>query len=669
MVEDLNHVVYDILYPSPPDLTKIVSISIAVDLWCHEINTRRIAGTLDQLNLRRNILNGPMPRYLPISILLEIEKYVKRIGLSIEQWLLLHTGRDLFGNEILQHFADFVGDFDGSIHQVNTAKRLVLNDRIDNVLRLKMACTYCFEDDINRIWATISTYIRLRLRRSLFWSNPVLYYWICRLQNGAYRLPPPENPHRTIEEEIFCNLYIANWSFAEYFWSRFDANSRMRAMINSPIHFVKFYRYFLTNYNETELDEFVNRKALDVMYALLRKGTRREDALSKGGPYYVNGTVQDIRPYFRVIWNLIKHRMSEYVLFLLVRKILIRLRIVEEEFDTSNCCELWITAPDHLKRPVIQLILLDDFLCICDQFVFRAYNDSVFEFLFVVLSDASAEDRSIFWARYWYKMIHRITARQLNELMNFCLSNENEILEFKRNTLSVFQNLRLNLVRLLLELKFDDLNELLEFCCPDERLRENMLREQLIVYFHANTDTIVNISPRANDFIDQVFGDVGPAVAFKTQLLCSESAQETFKRFIFCKAYRGNFHQVIRFIEILAPSEQTVLELMKYCLFPAFEKLFHAGYYLLNFGNGEFLNFINASLSSEDEVAKFKKTFSIDEVVKKAILTATTRSEIERYNSFLVPFLQWYFVTPEALNQFKARYAENDVFVQLTTER
>ncbi|XP_065213596.1 uncharacterized protein LOC135840818 isoform X3 [Planococcus citri] len=670
MAEVLTNV-YDILFPSPPPLKEIAAISIALGLWRQEINSHRIKNTLNQLNLQQDILSSDSLPCIPATIISFIKIYIRRAGLSIQQWLHDHDTyhKILFGKEILNDFIDFVGDFDGTIHYVRTARRLVLCDRIDKILKFKIACWYCFEDDILQMWPSVSNDVKYT--NVSFSSIPLPYYWICRLKNQLYKLPRSNSAGESVEEQIFRNDFPA-WSLKEYFWNRFDVDSRMRIAKKPPVNFAKiFSRYLLAKCNELEIDEFANGRAYSFIAALLK--CKSNLTYRSTGAYFNDDDFQSRALYFRAMWALIKIRMNGGKIFRLIRRIAQMLYKLQEPIDVSVYCELWNTIPDNVK-PEVTLAISRETSFLWSQYSYSFHgelNKSIhssflFDFLFTMLSDATVEEKPKFWSNNWIRLIDRMSITELNQLLSLCFDHdENKIIEFKTTSLTALQSVRTRCSKLLNDLSFEKLNEFLNFCYPDQQTRKTTCVNLLSEEFKLNDDNLEKVSPLLRDFINDAFDDVNLATDFKTQLIFSPSLLETFKQFINNYA---DFHRVKLVIDILAPSEQIACDFKKLHLVPIFEQKLRAGSLVVS-AEGEFLNFLRECFGSDEEIARFKETLSMDEIVQNMIRTATTAYGGPKYNSFLQQLLEWYFNTPQALEEFEARYADDDVFVMLTTRK
>ncbi|XP_065213606.1 uncharacterized protein LOC135840818 isoform X12 [Planococcus citri] len=653
---ELTTNVYDLLFPSPADLKEIASISIAAQLWRQEINAHRIKNTLSQLNLEQNILSGTsMPR-IPSSILSDIEKYVLRFGMSIKEWLRSHEYIGLFKKEIFNSFIDLAADFDGTVHYVRTAKRIVQCDEIDQILRFNIACKYCFEDDILRIVPLVSDYAKTVSTSSHLYD--LSFYWVCRLKNQLYKLPRPNDFGRSIEEQILCSNrsfeFPYAWSCVEYFWSRLDVDARRRVVINfdQPENLTRMIcRYLLPSFDEVMLDQFIQRMACYVLTV----------ALSRQLFFYDSRKL-----YVAATWTYIKNKIHTDTFVLIVKR-LINVHV----HDTSLYGELWDTAPNHLKQHVIQTIFSERNLFVDE----RAIKDpDSFAFLLTLLSCASAEHKRIFWGTHWRYLIRIKCIKSLDELMRLCFSNdENEIIEFKLNSLSQLQNIRNICSKLLRDRNFENLNEFLNFCCPNKSTLSVLKRNLIDDFEFTSEDSKLphdHLSSQLNDFINDACYDnnTNQAAQFKTQFLYLPSIETLFLEYL----NMGGFRQAIHFIDTLSPSKQIAIDVKRLRVLPSFQRKLRdherMGTGVFQFEERQFLNFLRDCFGSDEEIAGFKQTLNADEIVQNFIRSSINRPQNLKYNYFLVEFLEWYFITPQALDEFSSRYAGDEVFVLLTTK-
>ncbi|XP_065213608.1 uncharacterized protein LOC135840820 [Planococcus citri] len=670
--------VYDIVFPSPPPLKEIAAISIALRLWHQEINTHRIKNTLDKLNLQENILPSNSVSRIPSMVLSLIEKYVKRVGLSIKHWLLDHLNPNFSNKGILNDFIDFVADFDGSIHYVWTAKRLVQCDEVDILIRFRIACKYCLEDDIVRIWPSVSSHDDLKSKKFPFEENPELNYWVFRLKNQLYKLPRLMNQCQPIEEEIIHRTFrnettrYISWSFIDYFWNLIDSNARIRLITEEDEsrirrRMLRPYRYLLGKLNEMELEKFANATGYRIIFDLLCDfGDSTDCVVRICDKSYLKTDVLDRAPFVMAIWTYIKEKMNGDTFFLLVRKIV-------REFGRSPisspiCCELWNTALEHLKADAIQQLLPENSLD------FTAANDPVpasnidSSFLSAVLLNASEEDQRTFWLRHFCWLIDKTSAEEYDQLMRLCYSDdEDEIVHFKDLVLPRFPPIREKCVKLLNDLELEELNKFLGFWCTDEQTRKTMQQSFLVEGFEIDVKNIPKISPLLNDFIDDSYDDLNLATEFKTQLLYSPTMKEKFTKLVDFYGRGHSFYQEANFIDILAPSQQVARDLKRLYFIPLLQQKLIADSFKSKIEENEFSNFMSECTSNEDEIAELKASVSVDEMVQNVIRNVMGKKGGPEYNSFLVDFLEWYFRTTQELDEFKARYAEDDVFVKLIT--
>ncbi|XP_065216373.1 uncharacterized protein LOC135842711 [Planococcus citri] len=344
--------VYDLVYPSPVTLKEISSIVVAVQLWRKEI-CPHIEKERRKLNVKLNLkendirLRNVIPN-LPSAIYDYLEEYVEIFRVSILRWLNYHrenifTSCD-YGSlkNILIRFHDFSWDWNGTIHYARTAKRMILCDQFDEDEKFKIACLYCFEDDIKRIWPSVSS--------NMDWSSidfdhfPQLFYWICFLRNELDKVPNPRNV--SIDEAMLykCKSQSVNDSFVKYFWDRIPFDKQAQIVIERYVTWsLIFCRFILQKLNKHNLEMFLNAKGAVFLGFLL---------------YF--GDASELRTALRT-WMYIQNRISSSLFISYVDKSFRCECYMGAEFYSYNkrylFSKIWKSAPQHLKRSAIQNIL------------------------------------------------------------------------------------------------------------------------------------------------------------------------------------------------------------------------------------------------------------------------------------------------------------------------
>ncbi|XP_065219461.1 uncharacterized protein LOC135844974 [Planococcus citri] len=422
--------VHDLAFPSPIPLKEISAIVLVAELWREEIARTEIK-TEHELKLVKNIiLLRKIIANIPSEIRDLLVEYVAKFETSIKTWLVLHSfilvSHLCLPCDKLSTFHDFVWDWNGNIDNVRTAKRIMLCDRFTAVVKFKIACLYCFEDDIRRIWPFVSSnFIDLKLNeidffhRTRQYGSIQFFYWIYCLRNELHNMPNPYNVQ--IEEMVLGFCEFDSYSCAEYFWNRIPYERRLQAtcqdghvtICDSDV----FVRFFLQRLDDLQLAIFLTEIGVEFISKLL---------------------ANEFKIYVLPAWMYIRNKMNKSHFTRIIEKLLnmetnsftAKERLNSED-EVYICCELWRNSPENLKRSALNDLL-------SNEEVFKRIGTEKPEplremrFLITVLLDASFEQRHTFWCKNWRNLISGARVEDLMGVMKLCFRDENDMNLFKR---------------------------------------------------------------------------------------------------------------------------------------------------------------------------------------------------------------------------------------------
>ncbi|XP_065204118.1 uncharacterized protein LOC135834205 [Planococcus citri] len=405
---------YDLTYPSPITLKKISSIVVAVELWLKEICTHLESKRVQKLDLENNIPVRTVLPMLPSTIYSLLEEYVDRFRRSIVTWQIYHLG-NVFNHSnlknVLRRFHDFAWDWDGTIHEARTAKRMMLCDRLTEDEKFKLACLYCLEDDIKRIWPSVSD--RKNLNEINFRTCPQQYYWICYLRNELHKIPNPRSSNYPIDEFMIFSLSkdecrSMNGSSIMYFWNRLPSNRQSPLHDCIPIlkHVVIFSRFILPKLNKRKLDTFVAAKGT----VLIRDLLKSESTLVQ----------VHVLPTWMYIRSRINMKKFSHLINDMLEPKLICVTYCLHRIEANLFSKIWNSVPQDFKRSVLDDVLYNDRLFLsrnlCDP------ENNRMKFLITVLQDAALEERNAFWHKYWRQLIFSAPVEDSIFIMKFFFS-------------------------------------------------------------------------------------------------------------------------------------------------------------------------------------------------------------------------------------------------------
>ncbi|XP_065210319.1 uncharacterized protein LOC135838564 [Planococcus citri] len=665
--------VYDLTYPSAVTLEEMSAIAIVAELWREEIARAEIK-TLNELKLAKDIVLKKVTPNIPSTIYGLLIEYTAKFCVSIADWIKYHSKDVLFDTdynsswikyhsknvlfdtdsnsyiELLNKFHDFVWDWNGDIHYVRTAKRMMLSDRFAAVEKFKIACWYCFEDDIERIWPFVSS--NFDLAQIDFNVRPLLYYWICCLRNELNILPNPQD--EPIDELMFSNC--RSFFSLEYFWNRVPHERRSRpTSVLSTFHSSLFARFTLRRLNEFELEEFLAETGVNFMYSLLIFAREKVHVLPA--------------------WMYIRNKLNRSQFIRLIEKLLeheTRFFTAKERLNSDDevylCCEIWKNYPENMKQWVLNDVLLNETLFKSPCTRSSDTQPREMRFLITVLLDASFEQRHKFWCNNWRNLISGARVRELLAVMKLCFRDENDVSLFKEQHMSKYENIRPYCVDLLRLCYFKELRAFLSFCCSNEQklreLKQQLLRSNVLGENSILSYTICRSYKELNALVEDAFAeDVDLLVEFKNQFVSSPVTERHFCDYI----DSGDFDDLIQFVETFAPEE--AVHVLKQRLFDVFNEYLVSGV-IYEMKGDELQRFLVWLLDSEDEIGKFKQSLPVDDIFCNVI-----QDELELayddwdgsddyminvpYPHRLDDFLNWYFNNDaEEIRKIKKRYSD-----------
>ncbi|XP_065210392.1 uncharacterized protein LOC135838620 [Planococcus citri] len=497
--------VYDLTYPSPVTLKEISAIAVVAELWREEIAHTDIKTARKEFASAKDILLKKKIPNVPSTVYDFLVKYIDKFISSI-------------GYRLTTHFHDFVWDWNGAVHDVRTAKRMILCDQLTADQKFGIACSYCLEDDIRRLWPRVSS--NFDITHMDFDSTPLLYYWICCLKNELHNVPNPRD--EPIDERMFysCEIRHEGFSSLEYFWNRISYEWRSYATITMSMYDPGlFARFILPRLDDFQLETFLAEKGVDFMFSLLIDNFR-----------IVPIRVDKI--HVLPAWMYIRTKISKSQFIELIQKLLDEdMNIFSESYEDEvyTCCEVWEKSPENFKQWALNAVLFNKELFI--RMSTRPDDPRQMRFLFTLLLDASFEQRHKFWCENWRNLITGARVEDLRKVMKLCFCDENDISSFKEQYMSKYENIGPYCVRALKKGCFEELSKFLYFCYSDKQkarelkqqlLRSNFLGENSIL----RSDIIHSYHKQLNAFIEDAFEDVDLCAEFKNQFVSSPATKE-----------------------------------------------------------------------------------------------------------------------------------------------
>ncbi|XP_065224164.1 uncharacterized protein LOC135848253 isoform X2 [Planococcus citri] len=591
-------------------LKELSAIAVALRIWHCEMNKYRTNDELEKFNLEKLqvLLKAPNPD-LPTAIDTMIRKYASAFALSVDKWLKEHHKRVLsfhYGHEnyILEDFDDFVCDYDGAIDYAKTAERMMRSDRLGKIKKFKIACAYFLEDHVRRVWPSVCKKISLHCIN--FRDFPELYYWICCLRNELNKIPINGGAgNNTVDEEMLDHCMPYNRLSVEYFWNRIPYRNQIGKAVRlhkrEMVSFIKFI--LLPKFDDHQLDEFVNNENFDLMHTLLKHECLNERLIGKTWMRIRN--IINGQTFTKLVVNMFEFYKDK-----------LRLRAMDKSQLSENwvylCREIWCSAPHGLRRSTIENISSNSWRAIIRNFPSES--------LLTVLTCATTEERSLFWSKCWPNLIKFKNANQLQQIMEICFENFDAIIQYKENVMASSEHLQ-DLCRWLLRKPdFDKLNDIVNFCFSNEDATRLFKLQSLESNF-LRSDPVLQEShfgqvTQFNKFINDTYNDTTLAIKFKNHLLSLPVIRcFTPKWWGLCNKSTGSeqLAEFVEFIETFASTERNLKRIKMLVIDHWKENGFIVKYACLSGFSYEWSRsldqFLLWCLGSDEEVGKFKQAY------------------------------------------------------------
>ncbi|XP_065224729.1 uncharacterized protein LOC135848695 [Planococcus citri] len=474
--------VFDIFHPTPVPLRELSAIVISLEIWRCEMNKYRSSGLLkDFCPSGQSISSKTMIPDLPSVIYPMIDTYIERFALSMNDWLWRHHLTVFhhyyyYKNSILYYFEDFVCDYNGTIDYERTSERMTHCDRFDIHQKFLIACTYCLEDDIVRIWPALGLK-KTDLLYKRYYENQQFAYWIDFLENHIKKTDP------TIEEWVLSDFTPHSRSSLEYFWNLTSSENCLRAAIELCVYDLPLLvRFILPKLDDQQLNEFLHTNGCELLYALLKRSCYDGEFVLSAW-IWVKNMLNEI-DFTNLIVKVMQSEVRGYCEVSELHQDGCTWFVDEHEDDRREiddvlqlCIEIWNTAAENLKSSAVTDITSNTRL-FKDIFTWleRPPTSGEFKLSLTVLAYATYEQRNAFWHNCWNDLIIEAWGEGLHEIMRLCLRDEDEITQFKTNVMANDEKVLGFCGTLLDASSFDKLNDFVRFLFPEMQAAVNFKR-------------------------------------------------------------------------------------------------------------------------------------------------------------------------------------------------
>lgn len=431
-----------------PSLEDITLINIAVSLWNqHDIRAlvKKFFSNSPGLRASDSVMRGKcreienrvlenmLQLTMPTCFKEKISSYIQTIGLQIFIWMRYHLS-------YCQIDLDLPNEFSWTPHatidKTKTAEVLISDDSIDVATRFKLACIYCLEDDIRKLWNQVpdclkehfyyveDPYVVLQMELVEFWALYINGENDCIRRIARRRLNRVCSPFQyAFESAAYSGSKVAT----EYFLQKPSQRKALRVALNvskvphefkpsinddSPKEYnSEVLCFLLSKLNEEELVQLFRQRPLQVLYCCL------------DWPWQSFFLEMASR-----VWNFLHRRNHHFVLTIILSKI----RSGYKDYNYKKLFwDLWEQMSDSDKNYIINddmsiVSLLDMLLQVEDK-----------ESIKLVLKDATRiEINKLIFSNHGRSLCKKMIVGDKFDLLKFfvqlLISSKDEMVKFKQ---------------------------------------------------------------------------------------------------------------------------------------------------------------------------------------------------------------------------------------------
>ncbi|XP_065218230.1 uncharacterized protein LOC135844060 [Planococcus citri] len=436
----------------------------------------------------------------PVGVRSLINHKMRLIGKEHKNWYGDHPCLKLHPGVIVNCF---VLNPAGDICYKRTAKNLLTaNPPLSLMEQFEIACKYCFEEDVERLWV-------LSKNNNHNFDDPskgfgvvsldldyvgAMDYW-CSKMRGELRefyKKANEEQERSPEWFVLSNHWrtnITNWAQVEYFWNKLNREERISFVrVSTLLLDPKFTKHLILKLDDVMLGNFTTSELNSVFEILAQDELCDEYALQLWSYVNVKKLIVEDKSTFYETW----------------------LSLSEMAFESSNnyWChishissllkEMWLSASIDFKNYVLsdpsrfEILFKRSLVCVGIGSFGRDVG-----FFIELLSDVSFEIRQHIWQSYWRNFFLLARVSDILELMTLCFDNADDIVRFKKNSMLDYDELRDIFTEFIEGELFDELIDYLKFCCSDDvdekfvsEVRRNLALEYFDRITNCDSDTV-----------------------------------------------------------------------------------------------------------------------------------------------------------------------------------
>ncbi|KAL6998617.1 hypothetical protein U1Q18_049906 [Sarracenia purpurea var. burkii] len=295
---------------------------------------------------------------------------------------------------------------DGTVNYVQTARNLVGSNALSGEEKYRLACSYCFVEDIVRL-----------LSKKHDHSNPLVNYWNRRMEG------------KTAEATLLLDDNFDIWltrSALDYFWEYLTDDQKIVLIVEMSDCITNFFEYTLCKLNAKQLKNLIESHGDCVFDALIDQS-------------------ETITLLF---WNHVKNAISVDCFYKIIDKL-----------DYEMASKLWFSASDVLKGGALTRYKDNLLESKCHGYYASSlrYHDG--SFMIELFSANSSEKREAIWKEQWKCIACGFPLEHLQIIMKLCLGSDEEVASFKEIRMCDYSEIEYLLQRIVENDRFVELNE------------------------------------------------------------------------------------------------------------------------------------------------------------------------------------------------------------------
>ncbi|XP_065219990.1 uncharacterized protein LOC135845405 [Planococcus citri] len=623
-----------VFYSNPGQLQELACIATIASVWYRQMDTNHADITPEKLI---DVDYSEFAR-LPSVLKQMIKELIPAVERSFKRWLYFHH-LNVFSyrntDALVFNLMAFISwRADGTISYEQTAKKMIESDMLSDTEKYRIACLYCFVDDVKKLWPMETAA-----------DHPLIQYWNYRMSGKPCEIPLDPGCS-CIEASLLKHIDADTRSGFEYLWGFLTDEERVTTVIQISNRYSSYGpQVFLTDalckLNERQLEHTVNRCA-DIIFRSM---------------------VRNWRDLLIQFWSRVKKMVRNDHFYTIIRAFVWwDLRCIEERggsaFQGYNFAfEMWISAPSALKNYILDNHLRE-ILNLLLGFLKNESHRLPFQdirFLIELLSSTSQANRDRFWKENWREIL-RISPKRTQQIMKLCLRSDDEIALFK--TSQLISQIEEYCLKMVNGGNFSDLSDFLELCFDDPVVvfthRVSVLKSKELLVHFINNCCFPPLEKwnTFEAFLKETFPDTNELNEFKRNLIFGEESMAYFRSL----QHSWHFRSLALFVDHVLSSMPELLSLAKNRFLELSRDFLILGELRYVSRIDDWNNFIKWCVDNDDSaVENFKLSLPVEQIFNASFEKCSALAKnFGRTNLFDgMEWLKWVFPTQKALQNFK----------------